>query len=122
MRLTLVVLIVLCVLFVGCGSPKAPSSEQIEAALNDAVKKDSPNASAKLTDIELDKERAMVFTKFTCLNCLHNYSSGEKKVVPSAEGYASMGIVPQDKKWKFLTITIDNEDGGKSTIHSDHLF
>jgi hypothetical protein len=122
MKQTLVFLIVLCGLFVGCSSPQAPSGEQIQAALDSAVKKDNPAATAKLTGIEMDKDGKRVMAKFTCTNCLHLYFGGNKKIDPSSEGTASVWLDPQDKKWKFMDIYVDNEGGGASAIHSDHIF
>lgn len=91
-------------------------------ALNEAVKKDSPNATAKLTDIKMNPDGKMVTTKFTCTNCLHQRPGGDKKIVPSSAGEALVGLDILDKKWKFMDISLDNENGGHSAVHSDHIF
>ena len=51
MRLTRACWVALGCLLAGCGGANAPSGEQIQAALDRAVKNVHPAAAAKLTDI-----------------------------------------------------------------------
>ena len=118
MKLTLILLVLLCGVFVGCGSPKAPSGEQIQTALGSAVKKENPDATAKLTNIEMGKDGKAVNFKFACTNCVLEDATRVKKTVPSANGEGVAWLDPQDGKWKIQQATVDNEDGTKHTISS----
>ena len=122
MKLTLILLIVVCAFFIGCGS-KAPSGEQIEAALNSAVKKENAEASAKLTDIEMASDGKETKFKFNCTNCMVEDGTRTKKVVSSAKGRGTVWRDPQDGKWKFYGANIINEDGTEHVISfGSHTF
>jgi hypothetical protein len=115
MKLTLVFMMALCGACVGCSSPKAPSGEQIQAALDKAVKKNNPEATAKLTDIKMDRGK-YVDVKFACTNCVLEDRAGVKKTVSSANGTAEVLLDPQDGKWKLQGGLVISEDGSSGSL------
>lgn len=123
MKLPSTILLALCVAFVGCSNPTAPSSDQIQAALDNEVKKGNPSATAKLTDIETEKDGKTTKFKFACMNCMLEDGTRTKETVPSATGKVAVWLDPQDGKWKFNNVIVDNEDGTKDTLaFDDHTF
>jgi len=118
MRLAMVLCVALCAILVGCGSPKSPSADQIMAELDGAVKKENPQASAKLTDIAMEPGGKAVKVKFTCTNCMLESRQDVKEIVPSAEGDADVWLDPQDGNWKFQQILIKSKDGAMTMLSS----
>ncbi len=101
--------VALCLVLLSC-TAKAPSSAQIEAALNKLVKKDSPNASVKLTDIQMNQSGNLVLTEFTCTGCVVG-SGADRKTLPSAKGEADVLYLD---KWKLDDVYV-KDDAGERT-------
>ena len=118
MRLTRACSVALGSVLVGCGGSNAPSGEQIQAALDQAVKNVHPAAAAKLTDIALESGGNAVKIKFECTNCVLEDRQGLQETVPSARGDALVWLDPQDGSWKFMQATVINEDGAITFISS----
>ena len=118
MRLTRACSVTLVCVFAGCGGSNTPSGEQIQAALDKAVKKVYPAAAAKLTDIALESGGKAVKIKFECTNCVLEDRRGLRETVPSAKGNAIVWLDPQDRSWKFMQATVNNEDGAITFISS----
>lgn len=115
-------LLMVCAAVSAC-IPAGPSGEQIQAALDKEVKKGNPDATAKLTDIEMEKNGKTTKFKFDCTNCLLEDGSRTKKIVPIAKGSGAVWFSPVDKRWEFDGVLIDNEDGTKETLSfDDHVF
>ena len=106
-----------CVL-AGCGGSNTPSGEQIQAALDKAVKNVHPAAAAKLTDITMEKDGQAVKIKFACTNCVLDDRRGVHETVSSAKGDALVWLDPQDRSWKFMQATVNNEEGAITFISS----
>lgn len=118
MKLTPAWLVMLGGVLAGCGGPNAPSSEHIQAALDKAVKNVNPAAAAKLTDITMEKDGQAVKIKFACTNCVLEDRRGVQETVSSAKGDALVWLDPQDRSWKFMQATVNNEDGAITFISS----
>jgi hypothetical protein len=118
MRLTRACSVALGCVLAGCGGSNAPSGEQIQAALDKAVKNAHPAAAAKLTDIALESGGKAVKIKFECTNCVLEDRGGVQATVPFAKGDALVWLDPQDRSWKFMQATLINEDGAITFISS----
>ena len=118
MRLTRACSVALGCVLAGCGGPNAPSGEQIQAALDKALKNVHPAAAAKLTDIALESGGKAVKIKFECTNCVLEDRRGLRETVPSARGDALVWLDPQDRSWKFMQATIINKEGAITFISS----
>ena len=118
MRLARAWSVVLGCVLAGCGGSNTPSGEQIQAALDKAVKNVHPAAAAKLTDIALESGCNAVKIKFECTNCVLEDRRGLLETVPSARGDALVWLDPQDGSWKFMQATVINEDGAITFISS----
>ena len=110
--------VLLCAVLVGCGSPKPPSTEQIEAAIASAFKKDNPEAKVMLTDVRIEDDGKIYTIKFSCTNCVLEGGQGVKDVVPSTEGDAVVALDLQDKTWKIIFTSVKNAGGEKTRISS----
>ena len=118
MRLTRACSVALVFVLAGCGGSNTPSGEQIQAALDKAVKSVHPAAAAKLTDIALEGGCKAVKVKFECTNCVLEDRQGLRETVPSAMGDALVWLDPQDRSWKFMQATVNNKDGAVTFISS----
>jgi len=119
MRCKLVLLIVLCVFLTCCGT--GPSEGQIEAAVNDAVKKKNPEAVAKVTSTEVMNQFYVEF-KFSCTKCVMEFKDGERHVVPSSEGHGMVTLNAKMQNWKFDRIVLVSPGIGQVVYQSDHIF
>lgn len=115
---TLLLVLACCLTFVGCGGPKPPSGEQIEAAIASAVTKDNPEAKVMLTDFKTDDGGKIYEIKFSCTNCVVEGGQGAKETVPSAEGEAVVALDLQDRTWKIIHTSVKNEAGARTRISS----
>ena len=118
MRLARACSVALGFVLAACGGSNAPSGEQIQAALDRAVKSVHPAAAAKLTDIALESGCQAVKIKFECTNCVLEDRGGVQATVPFAKGDALVWLDPQDRSWKFMQATVNNEDGAITFISS----
>ena len=118
MRLTRACSVALGCVLAGCGVANTPSGEQIQAALDKAVKNVHPSAAAKLTDIALESGGKALKIKFECTNCVLEDRQGLLETVPSARGDALVWLDPQDRSWKFMQATVNNKDGAITFISS----
>ena len=123
MRRNLVCLIALCV-FLTCCNQKGPSTAQIEAALNEAVKAKNPDAEVKLYPIEYDNNPDYVEFKFSCTNCVFQFKNTNSPpiVVPSSEGHGMVTLSRKLQKWKFDRIIVVSKAVGQVSYESDHIF
>ena len=118
MRLTRACSVALGCVLAGCSGSNAPSGEQIQAALDKALKNVHPAAAAKLTDISLESGGKAVKIKFECTNCVLEDRRGLRESVTSARGDALVWLDPQDRSWKFMQATVINNDGAITFISS----
>jgi hypothetical protein len=118
MKLTPTWLVVLGGVLAGCGGSNAPSGEQIQAALDKAVKNVNPAAAAKLTGITMEKDGKAAKIKFACTNCVLEDRRGVRGTVSSAKGDALVWLDPLDGSWKFRQATVNDEDGAITFISS----
>ena len=120
MRTTLC-LIALCALLAGCSHNGEPSAEQIEAAINQAVKAKNPDAVAKVTSVDIKSPYFYEDFTFSCANCVVAIKGGERRVVPSSEGHGMVTLNARMQKWKFDRIVLVHQ-GIVETYESDHIF
>ena len=121
MRTTLC-LIALCVFLAGCSHNGEPSAEQIEAAVNQAVKAKNPDAVAKVTSVDIQSPYFYEEFKFSCTNCVMEFKDGERHVVPSSEGHGMVTLDARMQKWKFDRIVLVSQGIGQVIYQSDHIF
>jgi hypothetical protein len=112
----------LCVFLGGCSHNGEPSAEQIEAAVNQAVKAKDPDAVAKVTSVDIQRPYIYEEFKFSCTNCVMEFKDGERHVVPSSEGHGMVTLDARMQKWKFDRIVLVSQGIGQVIYQSDHIF
>lgn len=105
MKLSLVLLMVICSVFASCSSSGPPPSQQLEAALEKFIKKDNPSATATVTGITPSDRYVAVDFQFT--NFSFTDKQGAKQTIPSGKGLADFWL--RDGKWKFDKVVINDQ-------------
>jgi hypothetical protein len=104
MKLTLAFLLVTCSVLAGCGAAK-PSAEQMQSALDRFIKKDSPGATASIT--EFTPSERYIAADFQFTNFSFTDKQGVKQTIPSGKGLADFWL--RDGKWKFDKVVINDQ-------------
>jgi Tfp pilus assembly protein PilP len=104
MKLTLVLLLVICCVLAGCSASK-PSSQQMQSALDRFMKKNNPAATASI--VKFTPSERYIGADFQFTNFSVTDKTGVKQTIPSGKVLADFWL--KGGKWEFDQVVINDE-------------
>jgi hypothetical protein len=109
-------------LLAGCSHNGEPSADQIESAINRALKAKNPDAVAKVLTTDIQRPYFYEDFTFSCTNCVVRGRDGVRHVIPSTQGHGMVTLSSRINKWKFDRIIVESEEFGLESYESDFIF